>query len=117
LKHIDSLWKLLRDFTIIDPFVNVHPKYRDPLDAKMGSQVAQACEHFDKSVLLPLMKEFIIAQLSEDHISVKESIKTIIGYLEASDTYLVDLPWFHTYFPNSLLMKNIMDVYKLIESS
>ncbi len=42
LKHIDCLWKLLRDFTVADPFANVRPKYRDPLDEKMTDAINAA---------------------------------------------------------------------------
>lgn len=34
LKHIDALWKMLRDYTVVDPFVNVAKRYKAPLDEK-----------------------------------------------------------------------------------
>jgi len=117
LKHIDSLWKILRDFTVIDPFVNIHPKYREPLDTKSLEVVQQAAEHFDRVLLLPVFKEFLIGQLTEETFNAKESIKNTIGFLEVADAYLNDLPWFATYFPPDLANKNILDVYKVIEGT
>jgi len=118
LKHIDCLRKLLRDFTVVDPFACVRPKYRAAIDEKSKEQLIELSSLMDLAVLVPLLKEYMIGQLGEDFQSEESSMKSIVGYLciEESDQYLSDLPWFHQYFPDSLLMKNCMQVYQILEA-
>ena len=117
LKHVDALWKLLRNITEVDPFANVRQKYREEMDEKSVELVMEAGAHLDKSILLPAMKEFISSQLVEDHISADGHIKEIVGYLESQDgEYLVDLPWFATHFPSMLQMRHALSVFNTLES-
>jgi len=93
LKNINSLWKLLRDFSVLDPFAGVRPKYRQVLDQDHFDSLKQALkirlgeERLDCRILVPLLKEFIISQLGEDHIGAKKSIKGTIGYKLAKQKF------------------------------
>jgi len=118
LKHIDSLWKLLRDCTVTDVFANVRPKYRQLLGEKQKSVLTMLCQQkkLDLDVLLPLMKEFVTSQLREDQTAASRSIKETIGFCEAGDQNLSDLVWFKTFFPDDLLMSHAMDAYQTLES-
>ncbi len=73
LKHIDSLWKLLRDFCVTDPFAGVSPKYREKLDAASHEAMLKSAEQLDKKVLLPLLKEFITSRLADEHYGLHSS--------------------------------------------
>jgi hypothetical protein len=117
LKHIDSLWKLLRDVTVVDPFANVRPKYRESLDEKQSEALLAATALMDVEVLLPLLREFICGQLTEEHIDKESSLKATLGFLESGDAYLSDLPWFASSFPAALLMKHAMATYELLDRS
>mmetsp|Transcript_2295 Transcript_2295/g.4234 ORF Transcript_2295/g.4234 Transcript_2295/m.4234 type:complete len:332 (+) Transcript_2295:124-1119(+) len=115
LKHIDSLYKLLKSLTTVDLFANVRPKYRETLDQKMAQELGEIALSLDTRSLCPLLQDFVTEQLKEDHISADESIKTIIGYLELNDTYLTDFPWFQQ-FPEHIPMRFMMDVYSVLAS-
>jgi len=118
LKHIDSLWRLLRDFAVADPFANVHPKYRVAFkDQKDQEAVAQAAESMDKTVLLPIMKEYLISQLKEAHTNAAATIKSTIGIFDHNDQDLADVDWFKSHFPEHILMANMLVTYQAIESS
>ncbi len=86
LKNINSLWKLLRDFAVSNPFASVRPKYCQPLESKHTESLRDALkvrlgeDRLDCRTLVPLLKEFIISQLTEDHIGSNKSIKGTIGY-------------------------------------
>jgi hypothetical protein len=116
LKHIDSLWKLLRDYTVVDPFANVRPKYRQPATQEQSELLVKVAPLLDLDVLLPLVSEFICSQLTEDHLSADSDIKDTIGYLEAADVFLVDLAWF-SHFPAGLTMAHVLDMYKTLEAA
>jgi hypothetical protein len=115
LKHIDALWKLLRDLTVVDPFSVVHAKYKAALDEKSAQALATVCDRLDTKMLVPMLKEFITDQLQEEHIGSDASIKVTIGYLMAGDVYLFNLPWFATHFPENLTMRNILEVWRVID--
>jgi len=116
LKHIDALWKLLRDYTVADPFENVRPKYRVDLDEKQTSKLISLASKLDLEVLLPAMKEFITTQLTEDHTNVAAVIKEVVGWLTMPDgsAYLNDMSWF-THFPDTFPMKHMLSLYKTLE--
>jgi len=118
LKHIDALWKLLRDATVTDVFASVRPKYRAPLSERQKQAVQALAQQkkLDLDVLLPVMKEFVTSQLREDQTAASRSVKETIGFCEVKDQNLSDLPWFQSFFPDDLLMSNMLDVYHTLES-
>jgi hypothetical protein len=62
------------------------------------------------------MKEFITSRLADEHYGKDKPIKEIVGFLEAGDAFLSDLAWFEQHFPKSLQMRNILDVYTVLET-
>ena len=68
----------------------------------------------DASLLLPVMKEFITQQLTEDFMAAAIGIKDTLCYVELGDVYLVDVPWFADEFPERLRMGQICAVYDLM---
>eukprot|EP00455_Lapot_gusevi_P008910 TRINITY_DN1393_c0_g1_i11.p1 TRINITY_DN1393_c0_g1~~TRINITY_DN1393_c0_g1_i11.p1 ORF type:complete len:543 (+),score=276.56 TRINITY_DN1393_c0_g1_i11:197-1630(+) len=118
LKHIESLYNALRDHITVDPFANVRPKYREPIDEKTAENLVNVVKsnQLDLNILLPILKNFITSNLSEDLLSSQQPIKHVIGYLEANDTYLVDMPWFAN-FPEDLLMCNVVEVFNTLRNA
>jgi len=119
LKHIDSLWKLLRDCTVTDVFANVRPKYRQLLSDKPKAALLSLCQQkkLDLDILLPLMKDFITSQLREDQTAATRSVKETIGFCEVNDQNLSDLTWFKTFFPDDIQMSHIMDAHRTLETA
>jgi len=115
LKHIDSLHKALREFTVADVFENVHAKYKDTLDSKQTTSLKDSAKALNLEVLLPLMQDVIAQTLSDGVMSEKGSIADFIGWLEHEDSFLNDFPWFEK-FPKQLLMRNICDCYRVLEN-
>lgn len=118
LKHIESVHSALRDYLTVDPFAQVRLKYKQPLDEQSAQMVTGTARQgtLDLSVLLQVMKTFIIASLSEDTINDKVSIKETLSYLEYQDTYLSDFPWFAA-FPDAVPMANIVEVYNALRAA
>jgi len=119
LKHIDSLWKLLRDCTVTDAFANVRPKYRQALHEKSKTVLLSLVQQkkLDLDILLPIMKDFITSQLREDQTAATRTIKETIGFCEANDQNLSELAWFKQFFPEYLLMSSIMEAYRALEGA
>jgi hypothetical protein len=116
LKHIDSLWKLLRDYTVVDHFANVRPKYRQILDEPRAAEMLKDAKFLDLGVLLPLMKELITGPLTSDLMGANIALKDAMGNTSHMDTYLMDLPWFADYFPADLPLCFALDVNKRLEA-
>lgn len=118
LMHIDSLWKLLRDTSIVDPFANVRPKFKEHLDIDPTLQQAfKAMGASNIEVLLPLFKDFITSYLSEDVMSAASTVKENLGFWEYQDVFLSDLPWFEQHFPATVLMKHVVALFHIMEAS
>lgn len=114
LKQIDALWKLLRDFTVVDPFAQVRPKYKVALDEKQAALLTAACDRIDVKTIVPLLKEFIETSLSEDYMNEDASMAETVGNLASGDTLLASLDWF-VHWPEALPMKNCLDAFHLLE--
>jgi len=116
LKHIDCLRKLLRDFTVVDPFASVRPKYRAPLDEKDQALLTERAAKMDLNVLCSVLKEYIISILSEDNQSATHTIKSVMDFLldDVSDQYLSEMPW-AAEFPDKLVMGQILETYRCLE--
>lgn len=117
LKHIDAVWKMLQDYSIVDHFANIRPKYRQSLPPPAARGLTTLASRLDLDLLLPLMKEFITGQLCEDHIGAAVTIKSVIAYLQAGDDALVDFPWFEQIFPEDILMCCALHTYETLEAA
>lgn len=129
LRHVDALWTLLHDFTSCDPFANLSPIYCEELSDEDKSALTVAVQNGGDggegaaglslaahiAELLPLLKDFMIAQLSEEHIGKNLPVTAIVGHLELDDAYLMDLPWWKN-FPEELRMKNMQAIYNVLEA-
>jgi hypothetical protein len=117
LKHVDHLRRVLRDFTVVDPFSQVRPKYRQPLDEKQTEDLRSVASQLKLDWLMPVLKEYIISQLTEDFQRDSDPIKAIVSYLvhEETDSYFSDMPWFEVHFPGYLLMSQIMATYNILQ--
>lgn len=116
LKHLESCYKLLRDYCVVDVFATVRPKYRAQVEEKLASKLVEVSAKMDLSILLPVLKDFITTQCIEEHMAGDANLKATVGYLEANDAWLNDLSFFADYFPEELMMKHIMHVYHLLEA-
>jgi hypothetical protein len=102
---------------IVDPFVHVQTKYKQQFQQNdpIIRTLQQISTHLDLSAFLPVLRQYIISQLIESHTSNTLSIKSVIGYLEVGESYLLDLPWFEQYFPEEIQMKYIFNVFTILE--
>eukprot|EP00463_Aulacantha_scolymantha_P006353 TRINITY_DN7996_c0_g1_i1.p1 TRINITY_DN7996_c0_g1~~TRINITY_DN7996_c0_g1_i1.p1 ORF type:complete len:142 (-),score=13.89 TRINITY_DN7996_c0_g1_i1:168-593(-) len=115
LKHIDCLYRVLKDFTVVDPFSNVRSRYRDPLDEKTAENLVQnIAPHLKLDLLLPTLKEFIASHLTEDTLTTSSTIKEMLNFYDDEDNFHT-MPWFKTGFPNNITLSNVVDVYNKLE--
>ena len=116
LKHIEALYLLLRSQVSGDLFSSVHKKYKVELETNLINELNINIQYLDLNILLPCLREFIISQLAEEHISINQSMLELIGYLEYQDSYLNDLPWIK-YFPKNITMKYCLNTFKYLEQA
>eukprot|EP00468_Gymnochlora_sp_CCMP2014_P001514 CAMPEP_0167741726 /NCGR_PEP_ID=MMETSP0110_2-20121227/1016_1 /TAXON_ID=629695 /ORGANISM="Gymnochlora sp., Strain CCMP2014" /LENGTH=5340 /DNA_ID=CAMNT_0007625809 /DNA_START=69 /DNA_END=16091 /DNA_ORIENTATION=- len=116
LKHIDSLWKTLRDYTVKDPFERVHSRYKETLDAKETKKLTAAAAKMDLEVLVPTMQDVIYQKLTEPITAGNSNISDFIGWVQVGENFMNDLPWFQS-FPGKIQMRCIVDAYKLLAAA
>jgi hypothetical protein len=68
-------------------------------------------DKLDTNTLLPLLKEWIISNLALKSINDKSSLKETLGFIDIDDEYLSDKDWFVEFFPDTLLMNQVVDLY------
>jgi hypothetical protein len=97
LCHVQSLFVALEEGQP-DALERVHPKYREPLPAGLA-QVLRADVRLRRSVLLPVLHEFLTTQLVEGSWPADASLKQ---YLTFTDPDLEDAEWYAGAFPEQL---------------
>jgi len=122
LQNIISLWNLLEEKLIVDPFEHILPKYKEELPADIKYLVEMNAPFFvdHKAELLSIWKEFILNFLNEGggHIGVNMTVKGVIGEVENNEGIpLCEILWFSDNFPPSILMKYCVECYKLFAST
>jgi hypothetical protein len=97
LCHVQSLFVALEEGQP-DALERVHSKYREPLPAGLA-QVLRADVRLRRSVLLPVLHEFLTTQLVEGSWPADASLKQ---YLTFTDPDLEDAEWYAGAFPEQL---------------
>jgi hypothetical protein len=125
LQHLAAVWQQLRECTG-DVLAAVRPKYRAALPdgARAALLGAVGAGQLRLPLLLPVLGDFLSAQLVEDHTSAAMGLKDMLGYCTGEDgEKLVDLPWFEENFPSGegegeggdgLLMMHALEAYRLL---
>eukprot|EP01113_Clastostelium_recurvatum_P024456 TRINITY_DN291_c1_g1_i3.p1 TRINITY_DN291_c1_g1~~TRINITY_DN291_c1_g1_i3.p1 ORF type:complete len:1639 (-),score=510.17 TRINITY_DN291_c1_g1_i3:36-4808(-) len=134
LQHIVSLWTLLDENLNVDPFKDVHPKYKKALPEVHEVALRGCMGLLRLDVLLPTLKDFILSNLNEtggnlaDNIPIKEAL----GFCEVdmvfsegasssatktSSVALNEMRWFETHFPPTIPMSCCMETYKVLASN
>jgi len=117
LCHIVALWNLLENLLNIDPFENVMPKYTERIPSAMSQIVMESAQHFDLTILLPLMKECLQKHLSEGsgYISPDVPIWDVLDVCNVSGVgNLGDIDWFKKKFPRKVECRHFLQTYKLL---
>ena len=97
LCHVQSLFVALEEGQP-DALERVHPKYREPLPAGLAKML-RADVRLRRSVLLPVLHEFLTTQLVEGSWPADASLKQ---YLTFTDPDLEDAEWYAGAFPEQL---------------
>jgi len=116
LKHVDALWRLLRDFTVVNPFANVRPRYKAKLDEKLKAELLDVSHKFDLPILLPAMKDCMMSQLSEDTLGAEMMLKETLDYWFQQLDDQGNLDWLQL-FPEEIQNQHFLETYYLLEAS
>jgi len=117
LKHIDSLWTLLKDYTTIDPFESVHGKYKAKLDEKEVDALKSAAPKLKLDKTLPVMMSMIREKLGENGPNPKTSIHDNLGFERGildEETYMNPEAWFSEAFPKSIKMTCFKEAFEIL---
>merc|ERR1712000_179205 len=99
------------------PLDNVHDAYRDNIDDSLDKQIKENLKYLDLTTLIPIIRTFLIQQLTEMKWEVDGPVKEYLTYVSAS-VDLEELDWYQKYFPEDLQLKHTYQLYyKLIEYS
>lgn len=101
--------------TVLDPFEKVPGDFKDPLTAEDARALEEGQAHMEVDSLMPFLKEFIVINLTGDHIQIKPdaNLKEYFGYFEKlPDVYQdvmdwSDIPWFAEHFPDKLTLNKV----------
>mmetsp|Transcript_22631 Transcript_22631/g.33743 ORF Transcript_22631/g.33743 Transcript_22631/m.33743 type:complete len:810 (-) Transcript_22631:163-2592(-) len=121
LKHIASLWNLLRSLLVKKEFHDVNMAYKQPLDNKTSIAVkSQAMKSFtiaEFDVLINAMRESIARGLVEGSMDASRPAKDFIGLGESEEgKFLRDVQWFQK-FPADIPLSCIVDLFYLFQEA
>jgi len=111
LRHVDSLYNLLKSKVVTDDFPTVNSLYKDPLDEAAKEQLAEACEDIeDLEALVEAMNELMTGMLRGKAVSRAASItQTMMAmYDELEDDCLA-------VFGSKLTMSNFCAAYSVLD--
>jgi len=106
LCHLQSLFVALEEGTP-DALEAVHPKYREPLPAGLDATL-RADVRLRRSVLLPVLHEFMTGQLVDGTWPADASLKQ---YLTFTDPDLEDADWYAEAFPEDLTLSHAIALH------
>ena len=120
LSNIVSLWNLLEDKLIVDPFEPILSKYKQPLTPAISDELLhhfRNLQAFEIAELLPIWKETILNYLTEGHMGVNFPIRDILSLCTDSTGDTLDSKyWFNHNFPPTVPMMYCVEAYKFFES-
>ena len=112
LCHLQSLFVALEEGTP-DALENVHPKYREPLPAALEERL-RTDVRLRRSVLLPVLYEFMTSQLVEGSWPVDANLKQ---YLTFTDPDLDEAEWYGDAFPDDLMLCHAYTLHAVLAES
>jgi hypothetical protein len=65
---------------LCDPFKNVLDRFRAPLSVDLKTRVAFVCQKLDLLILIPLLRDFAVGQLSSDSWDGGSPLKEFLEY-------------------------------------
>lgn len=110
LKHLESLWKVLRDFTVVNPFLRISQKYKTPLDEKMKTQLRTFAKELDLGEFLAAVKDYMLNSLEEEIIGQNQLLCDALGYLQHDSGEFREFSWFEK-FPKGLQNRHCFETY------
>lgn len=116
LQHIVALWTFLEEALAVDPFQGVVPCYKADLPDSAKEDIEAVVRKLDLAFLLPLFKEFILANLKDENMGEEVVLKGALGCVEDENgNELESLSWF-AHFPTSMKLKHTVATYLFLAS-
>ena len=112
LCHLQSLFVALEEGTP-DALERVHPRYRQPLPSVLEAQL-RIDVRLRRSVLLPVLHEFITTQLVDGSWPADANLKQ---YLTFTDPDLEDAAWYVDAFPEALSLCHALALHAMLAAS
>ena len=120
LKHIESLWEVLDDITLlgVDAFAKTSRKYKKSLSSDQTSSLRSylsGLTEAQRDAIRSISKNAVKRMSEEEQMSSTISIFEILGYSEVyrdEDLYAVD--WFED-FPKDIPYGCVVEAYKVME--
>ncbi|KAL1512226.1 hypothetical protein AB1Y20_005488 [Prymnesium parvum] len=109
LCHLQSLFIALEEGTS-DAFENVHPKYKEQIPGMLEERLKKDVR-LRRSMLLPVLHEFITSQLVEGSWPTDANLKQ---YLTFTDPDLEDEAWYTDAFPDELTLCHAVALHQIL---
>lgn len=111
LCHLQSLFMSLEEKIFGSPLDNIHSKYRAKLPLAMDAKLRRSLSKFDLKILLPVMRDFMIEQLTSGNWDEKAKLKEYLTY--GTEIDLGELEWYNTHFPEDLTLEHSLSAFQL----
>ena len=110
LCHLQSFYMELEEKMNGSPLDNVEKAYREFMDEKTKRDVRNSIKHLDLTILLPVLRQFLVEQLTETKWEIDASLKEYLTFV-SSGMDLDELIWYENYFPESLQLQHAYQLY------
>jgi len=110
LCHLQSLYMELEEKMFGSPLEKVEEQYRQPLPDVLKKEIRDVHKLLDRSCLIPLLRQFLIEQLSEAKWDPVSSLKEYLSYM-GSSVDLDEEEWYVAHFPAPIQLQHTYDLY------
>lgn len=113
LCHVQALFLHLEELMHGSPLDNVHENYRVPATPELADALSQSASQMDLSILIVILRDFLIERLINTNLSPDAHLKEYLGYCDADLPYL---DWYDGYFPELLQLKHTLHTFQILSS-
>jgi hypothetical protein len=116
LCHLQSLYLCLEEKMKGNPLDDVISEYRQNLDETNEIELKQVLNHLELDLLVVVLREFLISELTEKKWSTSSNLKEYLVYAGQRIGVNLEVDWYDDYFPESLELRHCYQVYQLLHA-
>src|SRR3990167_9817738 len=115
LQNIQCLFMFLEEQMKGNPLDQVAPIYKEPLSSSHINELRSVSKFLQVNVLLSMLRDLMIQQLSESKWPATDNLKQYLTYLNTSID-IEEATWFHEHFPESLTLAQAYNTFQYLST-